>query len=72
MAWFAGTQPGAAENYTNRSPYPMLHLLREASITAVAGDPRELAEIPRRNAAALRGLGREHILERLRAVNDGP
>src|SRR6516162_8609596 len=28
---FAGTDPGAPENYTNRSPYPMLHLLREAS-----------------------------------------
>jgi hypothetical protein len=69
---FAGTEPGAAENYTNRSPYPMLHLLREVSITAVAGDPGELAEIPRRNAAALRGLGIEHILERLKAVNDGP
>ena len=69
---FAGTEPGAAENYTNRSPYPMLHLLREASITAVAGDPAVLAEIPRRNAATLRGLGREHILERLKAVDDGP
>ncbi|TNE78708.1 MAG: DUF1415 domain-containing protein, partial [Gammaproteobacteria bacterium] len=28
---FEGTDPEAAENYTNRSPFPMLHLLREAS-----------------------------------------
>ena len=27
---FAGTDPDDAENYTNRSPYPVLHLLREA------------------------------------------
>jgi hypothetical protein len=50
----------------------MLHLLREASITAVAGDRGELDEIPRHNVAMLRGLGRERILERLRAVDDGP
>ena len=29
---FAGTNAEAASNYTNRSSYPMLHLLREASI----------------------------------------
>ena len=36
---FAGTEPDAVENDTNRSPYPMLHLLREESITKVAGAP---------------------------------
>src|SRR5688572_19763523 len=30
---FAGTRKDEVENYTNRSPYPMLHLLREESIT---------------------------------------
>ena len=29
---FAGTEPDDITNYTNRSPYPMLHLLREDSI----------------------------------------
>src|SRR5262245_24868569 len=56
---FAGTRADAVENYTNRSPYPMLHLLREESITAVAGDPDELLEIPRRNIATLKALGRD-------------
>lgn len=68
---FAGTDPGAAENYTNRSPYPMLHLLREESISEVASDPNELAAIPRRNIETLRHLGREKILERLKAAEDG-
>ncbi len=46
---FAGTQPEDIENYSNRSPYPMLHLLREASIArAVAAFP-EASEIFERN-----------------------
>src|SRR5260370_18255694 len=36
---FADTHPDAVENYTNRSPYPMLHLLREETIAAAANDP---------------------------------
>ena len=37
---FADTQPDDIENHTNRSPYPTLHLLREASVDkAVAAFP---------------------------------
>lgn len=64
---FAGTDPDAVENYTNRSPYPMLHLLREASVTEVATDWDALAGIPARNVATLRGLGRDEVLRQLRA-----
>lgn len=63
---FAKTAPDAVENYTNRSPYPMLHLLREDSITAVAADPQKLLDIPRRNIETLRQLGREKMQEMLR------
>jgi hypothetical protein len=67
---FAGTSPDAVENYTNRSPHPMLHLLREESVTEVAGDPAALAAIPRRNVETLRSLGQAEILARLReAIN---
>ena len=52
---FAVTDPDAVENYTNRSPYPMLHLLREESISQVADDPEELAEY---RAATSRRCGR--------------
>ena len=69
---FAGTDADAVENYTNRSPYPMLHLLREQSISEVASDPDDLLEIPRRNVTTLRRLGREKILEKLRAMKVGP
>lgn len=53
---FAGSDPNDRANYTNRSPYPMLHLLREASIDrAVAAYP-DSAEITDRNIETLRRL----------------
>jgi hypothetical protein len=56
---FAGTAPDAIDNYSNRSPYPMLHILREASITrAVAAFP-DAARIFDGNIATLRRLGHE-------------
>ena len=56
---FADSHPDDIENFTNRSPYPTLHLLREDSVTrAVAAypDPDVIVE---RNIETLRRLGRE-------------
>jgi uncharacterized protein len=65
---FAGTEPNAAENYTNRSPYPMLHLLRETSVSQAVDSSDEVRKIPRRNIEIMRNLGQEHILKRLQAL----
>lgn len=54
---FAGTQSEDIENYTNRSPYPMLHLLREASIESAIAAVPDTDEIYRRNIRTLRELG---------------
>ena len=54
---FAGTQPEDIENYTNRSPYPMLHLLREASIERALAAVPDASEIYRKNIRTLRSLG---------------
>jgi uncharacterized protein len=54
---FAGEPVSDPANCTNRSPYPMLHLLREASVErAVAAfpDPDVIVE---RNIATMRRLG---------------
>ena len=54
---FAGSAPADIENFSNRSPYPTLHLLREASVeraTAAMSDPDE---IYRRNLVTLGALG---------------
>lgn len=54
---FQGAEPDDAANYTNRSPYPMLHLLRETSIErAVAGHP-DTESIPQHNIELTRKLG---------------
>jgi hypothetical protein len=51
---FAGAPPDDPANATNRSPHPMLHLLREESVAdAVRSHPDPLG-IPRRNAEKLR------------------
>ena len=54
---FAGTAPDDVENLSNRSPHPMLHLLREDSISrAVAAFP-DAATVYERNIQTLRRLG---------------
>ena len=54
---FAESQPDDIENYTNRSPYPMLHLLREASVARAVEAVGDSEEIYRRNIRTLRALG---------------
>ncbi|SMG01954.1 hypothetical protein BSIN_4712 [Burkholderia singularis] len=65
---FEGTEPDDIENYTNRSPYPILHLLREASIERAVDAFADAAVIYERNQATLRRLGhagwREWIAQR--------
>ncbi len=54
---FAGTNPEDITNCTNRSPYPTLHLLREASIDlAVAAFP-QAEQIFEQNMRTLEQLG---------------
>lgn len=54
---FAYTAPDDMQNYSNRAPYPTLHLLREASIDkAVAAFP-EAETIYQRNIATLESMG---------------
>ncbi|MES2604767.1 MAG: DUF1415 domain-containing protein [Pseudomonadota bacterium] len=54
---FAGTEPDDIDNYTNRSPYPMLHLLREASVTQAVDAFPDASSIFEKNIATLRRLG---------------
>ncbi|WP_417520907.1 DUF1415 domain-containing protein [Marinobacter sp.] len=58
---FADTAPDAAENYTNRSPFPMLHLLREASLEAAIDNHPDVDGIPSRNIELMNKLGAEKM-----------
>lgn len=62
---FAGTACDDAENYSNRSPYPMLHLLREADVEKAIAHHPEPDAIPGRNIAHLNRLGSAHLLRLL-------
>lgn len=66
---FADAEPEDPANFTNRSPFPMLHLLREAGLEQALAHYPDPEAIPERNMAALREVGHEALaagLARLR------
>jgi hypothetical protein len=56
---FGGTEVDDIENYTNRTPYPTLHLLREASIDKAVEAYPDASLIFERNIEVLNKLGHE-------------
>ncbi len=56
---FADTLPGDIGNFSNRSPYPTLHLLREDSIERAVASMPDTARIYETNIETLRRLGHE-------------
>lgn len=54
---FAGTDPDDIDNFSNRSPYPTLHLIREASIDRAVQAFPEADAIYERNIALLQQMG---------------
>lgn len=54
---FAGTEAEDITNFTNRAPYPTLHLLREDSIERAVQAHPDAAAIYETNIATLRRLG---------------
>ncbi len=62
---FAGTEPDDIGNYTNRSPYPTLHLLREDSVARAVEafpDPDAIVERNQRTLAELGHAGWHALL----------
>ena len=56
---FEDAGPDDIENYTNRSPYPMLHLLREASVERAVTSHPDTTTIYKKNIDTLRRLGHD-------------
>ena len=56
---FAGTEPDDITNFTNRAPYPTLHLLREASVERALEAYPEPEKIYEANLETMRRLGPE-------------
>jgi len=58
---FAGTQVEDKENYTNRAPFPIFHLLREDSLDKAIASHPDTEEIFRENIEKMRALSDEQI-----------
>jgi hypothetical protein len=55
---FEGTEPDDVTNRTNRSPYPMLHILREASVEKAVAEYPDADKISERNIETMRRLAK--------------
>lgn len=54
---FGGSSKDDPANYTNRSPFPMIHILREAEVEKALQNYLYPEKIPERNIARARKLG---------------
>lgn len=61
---FEGEQESAASHYSNRAPYPLIHLLREDMLSRVLEDFADPDQIPDRNIQTLDDLGVEELERR--------
>lgn len=58
---FEGEPAQDVSHFTNRSPYPMLHLIREQQLERVLAQYPDPEAIPDRNIATLRRLGESQL-----------
>lgn len=67
---FADEGAAGASHYSNRSPYPMIHLLREDMLSRVLADDVDPELIPARNIATLEGIGVAELMRRWQGLFD--
>jgi hypothetical protein len=65
---FEGKEENAASNYSNRAPYPLIHLLREDMLSRVLDDFADPDKIPERNIETLDTIGAEELERRWQAI----
>ena len=68
---FAGEHEDSVSNYSNRAPYPVLHLLREASVEAAVAAHPNAEQIPANNISKLESLGLAGIRQLLADDSQG-
>jgi hypothetical protein len=65
---FEGEGEDAASHYSNRSPYPLIHLLREDMLSRALDDFADPDKIPERNIETLGDIGVEELERRWQAI----
>ncbi len=67
---FAGSNNEDPANYTNRSPYPMLHILREESVSKAVDSYLDIDEVPQRNIRFANKKGLDYMRKLLAMCMD--
>ena len=65
---FENSDEDDAANFTNRSPYPMLHIIRESSLEKAIAGFDGIEQVPLSNVKTLRELGYKEMESSLREI----
>lgn len=61
---FSGVEADDITNWTNRAPFPTIHIIREGQMSRVLVHYKNSDEIPERNMALMETMGRTGLIER--------
>jgi len=67
---FADSDEKDAANYSNRSPYPMLHVLRESSLDKAIINHPNIEDVPQNNINKLDEIGYLTMQKKLEAITE--
>ncbi len=65
---FEGSTESDASNFTNRSPYPMLHLIRESSVEKAVAHYPDIEQLPQNNIKKLQAMGFSKLQDDLKKL----
>ncbi len=65
---FAREEPAAASHFSNRAPYPLIHLLREDMMERVLLDFPSPETIPQQNISTLKKIGSKELAARWKGL----
>jgi hypothetical protein len=65
---FAGSLENDASNFSNRSPHPMLHVIRESSLEKAISSYPNIEQVPENNIKNLRAIGYQEMQKKLKNI----
>ena len=65
---FEGSAEDDASNFSNRSPYPMLHLIRESGLEKAIANYPNVDLVPENNIKKLREIGYQEMQRKLKDI----
>ena len=65
---FEDSSEDDASNFSNRSPYPMLHILRESSLEKAIDSHPNIEQVPEKNIKKLRDIGYQKLSQKLNTI----